>query len=414
MGYAGKTLMLVEQEFPRDRRVFQEARTLAENGYKVIVAALRGKNQKWRSIIEGISVYRLPKISVFKKTKGLTQNKGFLWLEFFKGIFGYICEYFYFTIACFFLSLIILLKEGFDLIHAHNPPDTLFTIGLFYKLLGKKFIFDHHDLSPELFLSRFSSRKSIIYKGLVLTERLSCKVADRVIATNESYKEIEIKRDRVNLQDIFVVRNGPDLGRLRLVEPDVKLKGMSKIILGYVGDINPQDGVDYLLRSIRQLVFDLKRTDFYCVVIGTGDALPDLEKMARKLEIKDYVWFTGYIPDNDMMRYLSTADICVDPDPSSPLNDRSTWIKIMEYMALKKPIIAFDLKETRFSAQDSAIYVRPNDELEFAKAIIALMDNPELRTRLGEIGRKRVEEELAWKHTSKNLIKAYKDLLERN
>jgi len=306
------------------------------------------------------------------------------------------------------------LKEGFDLIHVHNPPDTLFTIGLFYKLLGKKFIFDHHDLSPELFLSRFSSKKSIIYEGLVLTERLSCKVADRVIATNESYKEIEIKRDRVKLQDIFVVRNGPDLGRLRLVEPDAKLKGMSKIILGYVGDINPQDGVDYLLRSIRQLVFDLKRTDFYCVVIGTGDALPDLEKMASKLEIKDYVWFTGYIPDNDMMRYLSTADICVDPDPSSPLNDRSTWIKIMEYMALKKPIIAFDLKETRFSAQDSAIYVRPNDELEFAKAIIALMDNPELRKQLGEIGRKRVEEELAWKHTSKNLIKAYKDLLERN
>ena len=208
MGYAGKTLMLVEQEFPRDPRVFQEARTLAQNAYKVIVVALRGKNQKWRSIIEGISVYRIPKISLFKKSKGRTQNKEFLSLELFKGIFGYICEYFYFTIACFFLSLIIFLKEGFELIHAHNPPDTLFTVGFFYKLLGKKFIFDHHDLSPELFLSRFSSRKSIIYKGLVLAERLTCMVADRVIATNESYKEMEIKRDKVNLKDIFVVRNG--------------------------------------------------------------------------------------------------------------------------------------------------------------------------------------------------------------
>ena len=414
MGYAGKTLMLVEQEFPRDRRVFQEARTLAENGYKVIVAALRGRNQKRKSITERISVYRIPKIRLFKKAKGPTQNKEFLNLELFKGIFGYVCEYFYFTIACFFLSLIILLKEGFDIIHVHNPPDTLFILGFFYKLLGKKFIFDHHDLSPELFLSRFSSRKNIVYEALALIERFTCMVADKVITTNESYREIEVKRDRVNLKDIFVVRNGPDLDRVRLVEPDPKLKMMNKIILCYVGDINPQDGVDYLLRSIRHLVFDLKRADFYCVVIGTGDALSDLEKMAEKLEIKDYVWFTGYIPDKDMIRYLSTADICVDPDPSSPLNDYSTWIKIMEYMALEKPIVAFDLEETRFSAQDSAIYIKPNDELEFAKAIVTLMDNPELRKRLGEIGRKRVEEELAWKHTSKNLIEAYKSLFERN
>jgi len=412
MEYASKILMLTKSEFSKDPRVFQEAKNLTKNGFKVTVIALRGKDEKWKSLVKGVSVYRIPRIKLFKKSKSYGQEIKFPVLELFKEISGYICEYLYFTVSCLLFSLVILAKEGFDIIHAHNPPDTLFIIGFFYKkLLGKKFIFDHHDLSPELFLSRFSLKKSIVYKGLILAERLTCMVANRVIATNESYKEIEIKRDKVKPENVFVVRNGPNLNRLKLIEPDSKLKAMNRAILGYLGTMNPQDGLDYLLRSIKHLVFDLKRTDFYCVLIGAGDSLPDLKRIATDLKIEDYVWFTGYIRHEDMIPYLSATDICLNPDPSSPLNEYSTFIKIMEYMALGKPIVAFDLKETRFSAQGSAIYVKPNDELEFAKAIVTLMDDPELRKRLGAIGRKRAEEKLAWVHTSKNLIKAYQSLL---
>ena len=272
-------------------------------------------------------------------------------------------------------------------------------------------MFDHHDLSPELYLSRFGVQDSIIYRTLTLVERLTAYTANIVIATNESYKQINMERNKVKEEKIFVVRNGPDLDRIKLVPPDPRLKAMKKTILGYVGSMNPQDGVDYLLRIARHLVYDFGRKDFYCIVIGSGDAWSDLIALKSELQLNDYVWFTGYIPDQDLKRYLSTADICVDPDPSSPLNDVSTWIKIMEYMALGKPIVTFDLKETRVTAQDAAIYVTPNNEREFGKAIINLMDNPDIRDKMGRFGRRRIQEELAWHHVSKNLLVAYNYLL---
>jgi glycosyltransferase involved in cell wall biosynthesis len=199
--------------------------------------------------------------------------------------------------------------------------------------------------------------------------------------------------------------------RMTPVPPSARLRGMNKCILCYVGSLNPQDGVDYLLRSLHYLVCDLKRSDFHCVIMGTGDSLEDLRDLAGNLELNGFVELTGFVSDEDLQANLAAADICVDPDPSSPLNDVSTWIKVMEYMASAKPIVTFDLKETRFSARDAAIYVEPNKETEFAKAIAQLMEQPELQKKMGAYGRRRVEDELQWAKVGKNLLTAYETLL---
>jgi glycosyltransferase involved in cell wall biosynthesis len=408
-----RILMLLENSFPRDPRVEYEAYTLVKAGYQVTVIALTKRKEKKREIVNGVVVYRFPFIKVFKGGNKKDPSLISRVLHSLKGVVGYVIEYFYFTVACLLLSFYVLIKEGFDVVHAHNPPDTLFIVGAFYRLFGKKFVFDHHDLSPELYLSRFGAQDGIVHRGLLLIEKLCLWSANIVISTNESYKKIATERGSKNPKNVIVVRNGPDLNRIRTVPPDNELKKMNKTILGYLGALNPQDGVDYLLRSIRYLAYEIGRKDFYCVIIGRGDALKDLKKLAHELEIEEFVRLTGYIPDEDMLRYLSTADICVDPDPSSPLNDVSTWIKVMEYMALGKPIVSYDLKETRFSAQEAAIYVTPNNEKEFAEAIVALMDDPARRANMGAFGKKRIKEELGWQHESKNLLSAYEWLLDK-
>lgn len=412
--YAGRILMLVEDYFPTDVRVRNEAFTLVNAGYKVTVIGLSKTGEKAKEDVNGVSVFRIPKLTLFKKSGKF--NVHFISKVFssFKSTIGYLFEYFYITSGCMLLSFYIFLKEGFDVIHAHNPPDTLFVVGAFYRIFGKKFVFDHHDLSPELYLSRYGVSDGLIHRGLLKVEKLCLRLADMVIATNESYKKIEIERGGLNPENVFVVRNGPDLDRLKLTPPDEGLKKLDKKILGYVGEINPQDGLDYLLRAMRFMVYEMGRTDFYCVVIGSGDSLADLKAYAHELQIEDYVWFTGFVPEEDMLRYLSTADICVDPDPSSPLNDVSTWIKIMEYMALGKPIVSFDLTETRFTAQNAAIYVTPDNEEEFAKAMVKLMDNPAQRAKMGAFGYKRIKNELAWHHVSRNLLSAYDTLFEKS
>lgn len=403
--------MMTESAFPNDTRVRNEAYALVNRGYSVSVIALkRYDNEKSTEKIHGVNVYRVPELALFKKTESRKS-----WFQFqlhrIKSAVGYIFEYFYFTCACFFVSLYLSIKKGFDAVHLHNPPNTLFIVGAFYRLFGKKFVFDHHDLEPELYLSRYGVKTSFIYKVLLLEEKLCLKTANIVIATNNSYKEIEIKRGHIKPEKIYVVRNGPDLQTFRLVEGDKELQKMGKKVLIYVGVMGPQDGVDYLLRSLREIVYSMGRNDFYCVIIGRGDAVEDLKVLRDELKLKDYVRFTGRIPIDDLMRYLSTADICLDPNPSNPLNDSSTWIKVMEYMALAKPIVSFDLKETRYSAQKAAVYVPPNYEKAYAKAIVELMDDPERRAKMGEFGQKRIKEKLAWKHVSKNLLIAYESLL---
>ena len=402
--------MLVENHFPSDVRVRNECELLRENGYEITVICLRGDGEKGSENVGGIHVYRIPQVEVFQKVPVERQSPlGRQWLKF-KAFLGYVSEYAYFTTCCLTLSIYVALRHGFDVIHAHNPPDTLFLVAVPFKLMGKEFVFDHHDLAPELYQSRYGSRGKLVLWGLQWAEKLSLKLADVTIATNESYKEIQIKRGGVRENQCFVVRNGPNSDRMTVVAPSERLRRMGKTILCYIGCLNPQDGLDYLLRALSHLTFDLQRTDYHCVIMGKGDSLAGLKEMSRKLRLEEYVEFTGFISDADLLANLSAADICVDPDPSSPLNDVSTWIKIMEYMAYGKAIVSFDLKETRYSAQEAAIYVKPNDEREFAVAIAKLMDDPALRARMGAFGRARVERELQWTSVGRNLVNAYQAL----
>jgi glycosyltransferase involved in cell wall biosynthesis len=407
---AGKVLMFVENAYPNDTRVRNEAEALTEAGYSVIVVGLRKKGQLSSEIVNGVQAYRLPRLELFQKT--LSENPTLFQrlLLKVKSLVGYVSEYIYFTGACGIMSIYVLCKHGFDVIHAHNPPDTLWLVALPWRLLGKKYIFDHHDLCPELYRSRYGAGHDIVAQMLQLVEHGNLKLADVTIATNESYKEIQIQRGGRKPETIFVVRNGPNGNRMAMPRPNQRLRQMGKIILCYIGSLNPQDGVDYLLRSLKHLLYDLKRDDFYCVIIGSGDSLEDLRNMARDLSLRDYVELTGYISDEELQENLAAADICMDPDPSSPLNDVSTWIKVMEYMAYAKPIVAFDLKETRYSAQDAAVYVPCNDELAFAKATAALMDDDAQREKMGRFGRQRVEKELQWSVVKSNLEAAYTSL----
>ena len=257
---------------------------------------------------------------------------------------------------------------------------------------------------------KFNLKDGLLYRILLVEEKLCLKFSNLVIATNKSYKQIDINRGKIKEDKIVIVRNGPDLNTFKIVPPDAELIQMNKTILTYIGVMGSQDGVDYLLRALYHLSNTLGRKDFYCIIIGPGDALNNLKRLTRELGVDEFVRFTGFIPKQDLLRYLSTADICLDPNPSNPLNDFSTWIKVMEYMALGKPVISFDLKETRFTAQKAAIYVTPNDEKEFAQAIVKLMDNPEKRAKMGAFGQQRIKEKLAWQHVSKNLALGYKSL----
>ena len=403
--------MLLQNCYPDDTRVRNEAGVLVSAGYKVSVISLKERREKFFEEVGGVRVYRIPKLEFFKKTaRGKTTGLRFALVKL-KSFLGYLLEYGYFTSVCFLLSFVVMIKDGFDVIHAHNPPDTLFLVALPFKLLGKKFIFDHHDLSPELYMSRYSTTSGIPTGLLGLAEWCSLRLADIAIATNETYKKIETQRGGKKPDSIFVVRNGPDEKRMTPRAPNLKLRDMNKSILCYVGCLNPQDGVDYLLRSLFHLQHTFKRNDFHCVIMGTGDSLEDLRKLANDLQLNGSVNLTGYVSDEELEANLAAADICVDPDPSSPLNDVSTWIKIMEYMAYGKPIVSFDLQETRVSAQEAALFVPANDELAFAKAIVALMDDPLLRKKKGEAGRKRVEDQLQWSVVSQNLLVAYQTLL---
>ena len=411
-GSLGRILMFVENDFPGDVRVKNEADMLTGAGYSVTVVSLRKENETTSSkIVDNVQVYSIPKANLFTKTrKDNPVRLQHLWLRIV-ALVGYMWEYWYFTSACFVMSVYVAAKHGFDVIHAHNPPDTLFLVAALYKPFGKKFVFDHHDLCPELYQSRYKADKGFLTSVLGLFEKGSLKLADITIATNESYREIQIERGKVKPENVFVVRNGPNLRRVAYWPPSERLRSMNKCILCYVGALNPQDGVDYLLRSLRDLVYKLNRKDVYCVIMGSGDSLENLRALAKDLELDGYVELTGYISDEDLMRNLSAADICVDPDPSSPLNDVSTWIKIMEYMAMGKAIVAYDLKETRWSAQDAALYINPNNEMEFAEGIAQLMDRPDLRAKMGEFGRQRIERDLKWDVVGENLVRAYKTLL---
>ncbi|MBI4684862.1 MAG: glycosyltransferase [Nitrospirae bacterium] len=388
-------LMVVENYFPSDIRVKREAYTLKDQ-YNITVIALKRKTEKIFERLDGVNVIRIPE---FPKL-GL-------------GKIQYIAEYFYLTFCSTIIFMSAFLFKRYKAIHVHNPPDTLFLIGLIGKIFLTKFVFDHHDLSPELYLTRFSGKKDFVHKILVLCEKFSCKLADAVICTNASYKQIAMERHGIEPKKIHIVRNDPVIDEcfLEKINPDNQIEKNQKKVLLYIGSINPQDGVDVLLNSLHYLANDLNKKDFICYIVGEGDALQSVKKIAEELNLSDFVQFTGYIFDREKIKeYLALSDVCVEPAPDNELNRHSTFIKIMEYMGAGKPIVAFDLKETRYSADGTAILVPTGDIQGFAHAIKKLLEEFQTREELGRAGIERIKKELNWENASKNLKEAYKSL----
>ena len=396
--FAGKTrkvLIIVENlPSPFDRRVWQEATTLQEAGYEVSIICPTGKGYESKyEVIDDIHIYRhnLP-------------------LEA-EGALGYLLEYSVALFWEFVLAWRVLLTRGFDVIHACNPPDNIFLIGGFFKLLGKKFLFDHHDINPELYEAKFG-RRDFFYKVMLAWERLTFKLADISIATNESYKHIAISRGGMPEDRVFVVRSGPKLDRLKIIPPVESLKQGRKYLVGYVGVMGKQEGIDYLLRAAKYIVDHLQRKDVHFGLVGGGTSLDEMEAYSKELGLEDYVTFTGRVPDKEMLEMLNTADVCVNSDVANEMNDKSTMNKIMEYMALGKPVVQFDLTEGRFSAQEASLYAARNDEKDMAMKIIELLDDEPRRQKMAEYGRNRVEECLAWSHEAPTLLNAYDTLFE--
>ncbi|MFX0196785.1 MAG: glycosyltransferase family 4 protein [Candidatus Hodarchaeota archaeon] len=409
-------LMLTESNFPQDTRVRLEAKTLIEHGFQVSVIAIKDEGQFLFEKIDGVKIYRVPKLGLLKYGKQQKASKLLLGGKIpnlLRSFIKYAAEYVYFTISCFFLSFLILVKDKFDIIHTHNPPDTLFLVALFFKSFRKQFIYDHHDLCPELFLDKYKSGGKHIYKTLLFLEKMSCQLADFIISSNESYKKIEIQRNHVKPENIFVLRYGPDLNEMKIAKPRREIKSNKHTILCYLGQINIQDGVDYLLDTLAKIVHKHKMKDILLMIIGDGDYLFKIKQLANEMSLNEYIFFTGYISDRqELNEYLSTADIFVDAAPYSFLNNNSTFVKHMEYMIYGKPIVSFALKESMISLKDAGVFVPPNDTDKMAETIIELISDGKRVKALGANARKRVKE-LSWDKVSKPLIEAYEKARKR-
>jgi len=384
-----KILIIVENlPVPFDSRVWKEATALRGHGYKVTVLCPRGKGyESGYELLEGVHIYRHP-----MPTEG-------------RGPLGYIYEY---ACAMFWevlYSWLIFFCQGFQVIQGCNPPDHIVLLALPFKLFGVKYIFDHHDASPELYLSKYE-KENFLYKMQVWLERLTFRFSDVVLSTNESYKGLAVSRGKVERDDVFVVRNGPDL-KLRAVPPVPELKKGKNFLVGYVGTMNIQEGLDILVK-VAAHIKKLGRRDIQFTCVGGGPDLPRLREMVNSLGVADVMNFTGRVPEKDLIEILSTSDVCVNPDKPCEMNSISTMIKVMEYMAMGKPIVQFDLKEGRFSAQEASLYADNSQQVEdFAAKILWLLDHPNERARMGEFGVKRVKEALAWEFSVPHLIAAY-------
>jgi glycosyltransferase involved in cell wall biosynthesis len=386
---ARKALILVENlSVPFDRRVWQESTALRDAGWDVHVICPQGtkRDTEPEAEIDGVKIYRYP----------LRPATG--------GPVGYVQEYGWALRHTFRLARRV---GPVDVVHACNPPDMLYLVAKRLKRQGARFVFDQHDLVPELYLSRFDRGEDLLYRAVCRLERLTYEAADVVIATNESYRQVALTRGGKKPHEVFVVRSAPAVERFRRLPPEESIKKGKPYLLCYLGVMGPQDGVDYALRSLARLRDEVGRTDWHAVFVGGGDTFDQMVALSHELGLSGDVDFTGRIPDDDLLRYLSTADVCLAPDPLNPLNDVSTMNKIMEYMAMARPIVSFDLREARVSAGEAAVYAPANDESEFAKRIAQLLDDPGERRRMGEIGQARVSGPLSWENSRKALLAAY-------
>jgi len=385
-----KVLIIVENNsVPSDVRVWNEARSLRDAGYEVITLCPRRKEcNVGYQFVEGVHIYRHP------MPKEATRPLEYLW--------EYACSF----VWEFLYSWWIYCRHGFQVIQGCNPPDDIFLVALPFKLLGVKYIFDHHDVNPELYYAKYE-KKGIVYKLLRWLETVTFRFSDVVMSTNNSYRDIALTRGGVHPDDVFVVRNGPDLKSFRPVPPNPLRKHGKRYLVGYVGAMDAQEGLETLI-DVALLLKNSGRRDVHFTCVGGGPALSSLRKLTQEKMVEDMVTFTGRVSDADLLEILSTADVCVNPDKPCAMNSMSTMIKIMEYMAVGKPIVQFEGEEGRFSAQEASLYSYGDDYVtDFADKILWLLDHPQERQRMGEFGRRRVEKELAWKYSVQNLLAAY-------
>lgn len=390
-----RILIVVENlPVPFDRRVWSEATTLAAAGYTVSVICPKGKGADAEyEFLEGVHVYRHP-----------LPEEG-------DGPVGYLREYGAALWHELRLALRVRRDRGVDILHGCNPPDLIFLVAWALRPLGVRYVFDHHDICPELYETKFE-RRGLLWRAMVLFEWLTFKTASVSIATNESYAEIARTRGGMAPEDVFVVRSGPKVDKLELRAPRPELKRGAQHLIGYVGVIGQQEGLDLLVSAAEHLV-RAKGRDVHFAIVGGGPALEEVQAEVASRGLEAQFTFTGRASDDLLLDVLNTADVCVNPDRATPMNDLSTMNKILEYMTLKKPIVQFDLKEGRSSAGDASLYARQNDPIDFAEKIATLLDDPERRRRMGEIGRSRVEGGLSWEHSTPVLLEAYKRAFEK-
>jgi glycosyltransferase involved in cell wall biosynthesis len=389
-----RVLIIVQNlPVPFDRRVWLECQALVAAGYRVAVVCPKGTGDPAYQVIDSVQLY---------KYRPYAPGGSKL---------GFIAEYAYSFLATAWLTLKARRSGHFAVIQACNPPDIFWPIALAFRSIeGTRFVFDHHDLSPELYESRFPHGPKLPYKALRALERRTHRTADHVIATNGSYRDIAIRRSGKKVGDVTIVRTGPDPQRLRRGQADPAQRRGRRFLAAYIGVMGPQDGVDIVVRAAHIVVREFGRDDIAFTLIGSGDCFDDLVALRDELGLAGHVEFTGRAPDELVTRILSTADIGLSPDPKNPLNDVSTMNKSMEYMAFELPVVAFDLRETRVSVGDGGVYVKPNGVHDYAKAIVELMDDEPRRTLLGKLGRARVEQELAWSYQEHAYLGVYQRL----
>lgn len=390
-----RVLIIVENlPVPFDRRVWNEATTLRAAGYEVSIICPKGRGyEKAYEVLEGIHILRHP--LPFEAEGGL----------------GYVLEYASALFWEMLLAVRVAWQRGFDVIHACNPPDLIFMVALPFKLFGKRFLFDHHDINPELYEAKFG-RRDFFYRVLCFLERLTFRFADVSIATNESYRQIAIERGGKSPDRVFIVRSGPSIDKMRVMPPVERWRFGKRYLVAYVGVMGAQEGIDLLLAAVRCIVLEKGRHDVHFTLVGAGTELAKLQELTQQLELGDYVTFTGRVSDEILLEVLNTADVCVNPDVVNEMNDKSTMNKIMEYMAVGKPIVQFELKEGRVSAGEASLYARPNDPVDLGERIVELLDDPERRAAMGGIGRARVEKDLSWQRQVPELLRAYETLFE--
>ena len=387
-------LFIVENNrFPEDIRVLNEAKAAREYGFEVSVISPGRPKEKGNKfeVVDRITVYRHPNPLEGKSKFGL--------------LFEYINAIFWEA----FLSIKIYIKETFQIIHAANPPDHLFILAFFFKIFGVKYIFDHHDICPENYLSKFK-KMDILYRCLRLFERWTFKTADIVISTNESYKKIALERGGKDSRDVFVVRNGPDLSQVTYMPPNSKWKKGFDYLVGYVGSIGNQEDIDKLIHSVDYLVHKKGIKNIKFIIVGTGTNWRNMVDLSKRLSLTEYIQFTGFVSYEDFYEIIATTDVCVNPEFRNSFTDKSTMIKIMDYMVFGKRIVQYYTIEGEFTAGDGALYVEKNDEVEFAETLLHLLSNKQKREQMGKISKKRIDNLLNWEHQKANLKNAYRYL----